>query len=296
MAAISSKSELEILLGKRGLGSTLRGFASRDQASRSDDRVVSGGGEIEVEGPGPACLPHPSLASNFPAAPLDRSRSGRGGGDQREPSGAEPPAKRRAASYAAGGGEALRLRPGTITELVSATAGGLASLALHLATQFSGKIAWLDPADRFDPLAAARAGLALQRLLWVRGGDAVAALRAAQTVIQAGGFSLLVLDFLDCPEPELRQPRSSWFRLLRGLECERRAALLVLAPRPLAGSCADTVLSVRYAAWHWNLQARPVLEGARIQVRVHTARRQLDRRPPSPDAGPVHELTAQVVA
>jgi len=65
---------------------------------RGDDRVDSGGGEIEVDGRGPACGPAQSPASNRPVAPLDRSRSGRGGGDQREPSGAEPPAKGRAAS------------------------------------------------------------------------------------------------------------------------------------------------------------------------------------------------------
>ena len=69
---------------------------------------------------------------------------------------------------------------GRIVELVpdpsaaAAPSSGLASLACRLAARAtgragSGRVGWLDPSNRFDPLSAARAGVVLDRLLWVRG-------------------------------------------------------------------------------------------------------------------------------
>jgi len=176
--------------------------------------------------------------------------------------------------------------PGTMTELVPAPpaliGAGLTSLAVHAAAGCRGRIAWFDPGDRLDPCGASRASLDLGQLLWLRGGEAVTALRAALLVLQAGGFELIVLDLLDQPETSLRFPRVAWFRLLRALERERRTALLVLAPRPLSGTCANRVYGVRYVDWRWDSSARLLLGSVHIEMQLQASRRALPaRRPPT---------------
>ncbi|HXR96663.1 MAG TPA: hypothetical protein VN709_02360 [Terriglobales bacterium] len=173
---------------------------------------------------------------------------------------------------------ASQLRPGTVSELVpdreaEAAGGGVTSRALQLAAAAPGPVAWLDPQDSFDPASAARAGVALERLLWVRGGQAPAALEAAQLILHAGRFALVVVDFLDLPSAALRIPRAAWFRLLRTLERERRASLLVLAPRPLAGSCADQVIACSYQSVEWRGSSYALFDRARLGFRLVTSRR-----------------------
>lgn len=171
----------------------------------------------------------------------------------------------------------LYLQPGVIVELVPEEPGrpssGLTSLAMNAAVRRSGKVVWIDPADRLDPGTARCAGLDFAQLLWLRGGDATAALRAALLILQAGGFELIVLDLLDQPEGALDFSRSVWYRLLRGLERERRTALLLLARRPLAGTCADRVIEVRYQGWRWNTTMQPLLDKVTIESRVRASRR-----------------------
>lgn len=186
----------------------------------------------------------------------------------------------------------VAVRAGTLTELVPSRpdAAGLTSLALHLAARIAGRLAWIDPNDRLDPESAERAGLCLAELLWIRGprpGPALErALQAAQLLLQAGGFSLLVLDLLEQGEAAGRIPRASWFRLLRALERQRSTALLVLASRPLTGSCADQVLAVAYSRHHWSGAARPLLEHADLEIRLCTERRPAERRPPGRAGAP----------
>jgi hypothetical protein len=176
---------------------------------------------------------------------------------------------------------ALQLRPGTVSELVpdaepaenAPGSGGVTSRALQLAAAASGPIAWLDPQDSFDPASAEGAGVALERLLWVRGGAPPAALEAAQLILHAGRFALVVVDFLALPSAALRIPRAAWFRLLRTLERERRASLLVLAPRPLAGSCADQVVACSYQSVAWRGSSYAMFDRARIGFRLVTSRR-----------------------
>lgn len=194
-----------------------------------------------------------------------------------------------------------RLCPGAISELVPCgkTGAGITSVALHLAASHTGKVAWIDPGNRLDPATAARTGVALSKLLWLRGGDVDAALQAAHCVVQAGGFTLVVLDLLDQEDRMLRIPRAAWFRLLRSLERERRAALLLLGPRPLSGSCANRVVEVRYAGWVWDETARPLLDRVRIETRVQQSRRDADcsdRRPPQSAKSKILPLPTEFVA
>jgi RecA/RadA recombinase len=145
--------------------------------------------------------------------------------------------------------------PGAISEVAGAVGSGATSLAMRMtarAARVGQRIAWLDPQDAWDPDSAARAGVALEQVLWLRGHAGLRGLEGLSRwneilglLIQSGGFELMVADFLGWPLDELRRmPRSAWFRLLRGLERTRRDALVVLAPGPVAQRCARCTLQL----------------------------------------------------
>lgn len=177
---------------------------------------------------------------------------------------------------------------------------GAGSLACHLAARVTGRargrVAWLDPCNRLDPLSAHRAGVDLDRLLWVRGeepwmlqaadaaGEAAASkerltrltrfFEALYLLVQCGDFELLVLDLSTWPAADLRQlQRSDWLCLLRAVERIHRAAVVILAPEPLAGSCGSWAIGVRNHASRWRRTGRPWLEGLLLQTRSLTSRR-----------------------
>ena len=77
-----------------------------------------------------------------------------------------------------------------------ATAGKLA-LALTVAAaaqREGGMAAWIDPSASFDPRAALRAGVDLDRLVVVRPRDADEVLLAGSAVLRSEGFRLAVVD------------------------------------------------------------------------------------------------------
>src|SRR5438093_7218343 len=94
---------------------------------------------------------------------------------------------------ALGGG----LPRGRVTGLAGAPSTGRTGLACAIAaaaTRAGETIAWVDPADTLEPEAAAAAGIALARLLWVRPRGVSDAFRASEILLGAGGFGLVVLD------------------------------------------------------------------------------------------------------
>jgi len=135
-------------------------------------------------------------------------------------------------------------RAGELSELVGGRATGRTSVLVGtLATAAaSGPVALVDALDRFDPPSAARAGLTLDRLLWVRGSaltvelarpatlDPIVqqALRAFDLIVRAGGFAIAALDLADVPVRALQQlPASTWMRIARANEGQPTACLLV---------------------------------------------------------------------
>jgi hypothetical protein len=77
---------------------------------------------------------------------------------------------------------------------------------------------------------------------WARALDR--AIKAANLVLQAGGFDLVVLDLAEVlPEAIRRLPFTTWFRLQRTLEGSRTACLLV-APTPVARSSGGVTLAL----------------------------------------------------
>jgi recombination protein RecA len=161
---------------------------------------------------------------------------------------------------------------GAVSELVGPHSSGRTSLALAFAagrTAEGRACAWVDASDAFDPESAAASGVLLRLLLWVRcsdtppstqSGPAQAgvwtrleqALRATDLLLQASGFSCLVLDLGDIePERASRIPLATWFRFRQAAE-RARSSLLVLGRAAYAQSAAALVLGCHSAG------ARPV--------------------------------------
>jgi hypothetical protein len=110
----------------------------------------------------------------------------------------------------------------------------------------------VDANDALDSESAAANGVALRQLLWVRCKSAGStakpwarldqSLRATDLLLQAGGFSAIVLDLgLTAPEHAIRIPLATWFRF-RQTAHRTRCSLLVLGLEPLAQSSAAVVL------------------------------------------------------
>ena len=88
---------------------------------------------------------------------------------------------------------------GQITELVGHASSGCTSVALSLlaeATTRQEVAAYIDAADCFDPPSAERAGVELDRLLWVRCGDKKAPGIRSRTPGETGGTGIP-----GCPSP-----------------------------------------------------------------------------------------------
>ena len=194
---------------------------------------------------------------------------------------------------------------GALTEVCGPASSGRTALLLSLLAEFTRReelCALLDAGDSFDPASAAAAGVELGRLLWVRCekaarcrqaagagknsdktlGNVERALRAADLVLQAGGFGLVALDLGDIPAATARRvPLTSWFRFRRAVE-ETPAALLLLTQEALTGTCAALTLRLAAAA-----SAEPPELPAharrlgRFSVAVEVARSAWARRPGS---------------
>jgi hypothetical protein len=148
---------------------------------------------------------------------------------------------------------------GAISEIVGPECSGRTSLALTFiaAMTQAGKVcAWVDVSDTLHPESAAALGVDLSRLLWIRCSAAAPkrkswsrleqGLRVSDLLLQAGGFSCIVLDMGSLSaEYALRVPLTTWFRFRAAAErlqsnvvlltqqgCSRNSAGLVLRLDP----------------------------------------------------------------
>jgi recombination protein RecA len=83
-------------------------------------------------------------------------------------------------------------------------------------------------------------------LIWVRARhDAEQALKAADLLLQGGGFGLVLMDLGDTPLFTARRiSLTSWFRLRRAVE-HTPTALAVVARQSNAKTCASLILECR---------------------------------------------------
>jgi recombination protein RecA len=132
---------------------------------------------------------------------------------------------------------------GGLTEIFGPASSGRTSLLISILAAATGHdevCALVDAEDAFDPASAAAAGVCLPRLLWVRcGHNAEHALKAADLLIQGGGFGLVAMDFGDTPpETARRISLTSWFRLRRAVE-HTPTVLVTVARQSNAKTCAS---------------------------------------------------------
>jgi recombination protein RecA len=111
---------------------------------------------------------------------------------------------------------------GSITEIHGPASSGRTSLVASILAAAAAReeiCAYIDAGDAFDPASAEAAGVDLARLLWIRcGGHPEHALKAADLLIQNGGFGLVVLDLGDVSTQIARRiPLASWFRFRRSI-------------------------------------------------------------------------------
>jgi recombination protein RecA len=142
---------------------------------------------------------------------------------------------------------------GTLTEISGPPSSGRTSIlnaVLARVTRRPEFCALIDSGSNFDPLSARNAGVQLPHLLWVRcGGSAERALKAADLIIQAGGFGVVTLD-LACvaPRDARRIPLASWFRLRHAVE-KTPTALILIGEERCASSCSTLQIETRSAGF-----------------------------------------------
>jgi len=152
---------------------------------------------------------------------------------------------------------------GAMTEICGAACSGRTSLllsALASRTVDGEACALVDARDSFDPLTGNAAGIALEKLLWVRCQNIEQALRATDLLIQAGGFGMVAVDLSDVPTKTVRQvPLNAWFRFRRAVE-DTPTILLLLEQESNAKTCASLVMRLEAGEARWAEASPPVAQ------------------------------------
>lgn len=153
---------------------------------------------------------------------------------------------------------------GKLVEITGRNSSGRTSLICSVLSRAAAAgecTAYVDAFDTFDPEFAGKAGVDPEAVLWVRcrgvglepEAAADRALKAADILVQAGGFGVIVLDLesVSCRSASriLRIPAHSWFRLQRAVKGSP-TVLLVLTGHKLTSGAA-VVLSLERRQVHW---------------------------------------------
>jgi hypothetical protein len=153
---------------------------------------------------------------------------------------------------------------GQLSEIVGMRSSGCCSVLVSMmaaATARGELVALVDALDMLDVESAAGAGVALDRLLWIR-GHVVAnpglcrdmnqraleqAIRALGLVLQAGNFGLVAFDAGEAQAGALKRlPFTTWLRLQRMIEGTQTVCVLV-GPEPMARSSAGLTVQLGQA-------------------------------------------------
>jgi hypothetical protein len=171
---------------------------------------------------------------------------------------------------------------GAISEILGPESSGRTTLVHSLLAASTAKLeicAYIDTDDSFDPVSAAAAGVALSQLVWIRcGHNAGHALKAADYLLHAGGFGVVVLDLCHVSQRISNSiPISYWYRFRLAIE-NTPTILALVEKQPLAKSCAALMLEMQRkktvfaGAPGFTLLREVELEAvSRKPVRLHTA-------------------------
>jgi hypothetical protein len=182
---------------------------------------------------------------------------------------------------------------GGFVEVVARRSSGrfsLAIAALAAATSCGETASLVDVGGHFDPQSAEEAGVALERLLWVRPEKLKHAVAAGEMLL-ATGFALVVVDLGVPPVRGRFVPDAAWVRLERAAR-DRGAALLLLSPYRV-GATAEAVVALDAArpVWRGERRAPPMLSGigARMTLQKDAAAKEGARGELRLSADPVLE-------
>jgi hypothetical protein len=131
---------------------------------------------------------------------------------------------------------------GALGELIGRRSSGRTAIlyaTLAAAINAGETVALIDSGGALDPRSAARSGITLSHLLWVR-SPGEHALKAADLVTAAGGFGLVALDL---GEGRARIPSAAWNRLKHAAE-RQRAAVIVATPWQTVGAFATSAVTL----------------------------------------------------
>jgi hypothetical protein len=174
---------------------------------------------------------------------------------------------------------------GELSEIHGPVSSGRTGLLLGLLARTTRKgalAALVDPLDRFDPASAAKAGLALARLLWLRGPRGggedprpktlAEATAAVATLAGSGLFEVVVLDLAGVSDRERRGlPATTWIRLQRTVE-DTETALLLVADGHVAVGPGGATLALTPRGPEWSTPPGPGRLLAGLGARVSTGR------------------------
>lgn len=156
----------------------------------------------------------------------------------------------------------------TLIEVVGRRCSGRFSIglaAMACSTASGESTALVDLGDHFDPDAAEKAGVVLERVLWVRPRRVQEALAAVEMLLGAG-FRLVVADLGLAPRGGRFVPDAAWMRLQRAAR-DRAATLFLLVPYRLSGIAADAVISASARPlWRGGAKAPYLLAGVASHV------------------------------
>lgn len=149
------------------------------------------------------------------------------------------------------------LQRGILAEINGPRSSGRTALCCHLLAQATrqGEIcAVVDLYNGFYPSWADGAGVALERVVWVRcNGNAEHALRATDLLLHAGGFGMVLLDLCDANARVLnRIPLSYWYRFRRAVEHTPTIFLLCADTHQARAASVTLELRPRQFRWYGN--------------------------------------------
>ena len=174
---------------------------------------------------------------------------------------------------------------GRISEITGPISSGKTTIAASFASATSRRgevVGWVDFPGAFDPRSLETAGADLARILWLsfskkpasmrsaihtREHERQTELKAAELLLEAGGFGLVVIDF-----GAIRYPlsQSASLRLARAAE-RSGAAVLALATNRVCGTFAALTLSMsklRASFSRLGKDAPALFDGMRIEAAV----------------------------
>lgn len=147
------------------------------------------------------------------------------------------------------------LRLGGMTRLEGRRSSGCTAVGLHMLAQATGRgeiCAVVDVQDQFHVESAAKAGVRLDHLVWIRcNGNADKAMHAVDLLLHAGGFGIVWLDFCEVsPRVLNRIPLSYGHRFRRVLE-DTPTSLLLSSTEAGYKPPASNVLQLKVKAADW---------------------------------------------